>query len=219
MASHDLRSPLAVISIYTDYLLEDPAALLTERQVRFLDVIRKKTAHMLGMVDSLLDLTSIESGRIELKPEEQDYGAFLAEVVALAGDIAGRQGTSLRLELPEDLPPVSFDRSRLEQVLDNLLTNALKFSPSGSTVTVRAGRSGDRVVTRVTDQGPGIPEGERGSLFVEFSTTSVKSARGEKSTGLGLAIARKIVEGHEGEIGVESRVGEGSTFWFSLPLR
>lgn len=217
MAAHDLRSPLAVIGIYTDFLLEDGDSGLTEKQVRFLAVIRKKTEHMLNMINDLLDITMIESGRLELHLREQDYGAFLADVVSISGAVADTRGSTFRLEIGEGLPPLRFDRDRMEQALDNLLMNALKFSPPGLAVTIAVAREGDRVVTRVTDRGPGIPAEEQKQLFVEFSKTSVKPARGERSTGLGLAIARKIIESHGGEIGVESAVGEGSTFWFSLP--
>ena len=126
---------------------------------------------------------------------------------------------SIRLDFAAEcgLPLFRFDRGKVEQVLNNLISNALNYSPPGTAVTVRAFRLDDSVVVSVCDHGPGIPAEELDKLFKPFSRTSVRSTAGEKSTGLGLAISRKIVDGHGGRIWAESEVGRGSTFSFSLP--
>jgi two-component system sensor histidine kinase/response regulator len=132
--------------------------------------------------------------------------------------IAARKKILVDLNLGPDLPAVEADPRKIEQVMENLLSNAIKFSPPGTTVTMNLKPMGAQVRIEVRDQGPGIPEAERGKLFQPFQRTSVKPTGGEKSSGLGLAIARRVVEAHGGRIGVESEVGVGSTFFVNLPL-
>jgi signal transduction histidine kinase len=133
--------------------------------------------------------------------------------------LAAKKHIHLTFDAPDSLDlTLEADGPKLEQVLNNLIGNALKFSPPGAGVEVRLVRDGDRAVVSVRDQGPGIPAAEVGKLFRFFQKTSVRSTGGERSSGLGLAIARKIVEGHGGAIWVETEAGRGSTFSFALPL-
>lgn len=217
VAAHDLRSPLAVIEMYSAFLLDEPAQRLTEREREFLRVIALQSRFMLNLINDLLDVTRIESGNLDLRPESGDFRAFACRVAALQAVLAERRGIEVAVE-GDDAPCVAvFDPPRMEQVLNNLIGNAIKFSQGGTRVTVRVACTPEGVRTSVADQGPGIPAGEREAIFREFHRGTVRPAAGERSTGLGLAIARRIVEAHGGSIGVESEVGKGSTFFFTLP--
>ena len=218
MAAHDLRSPIGIIRGYGDFLLKDLGDLLTEQQISFLERILKSSRFMLRMLDDLLDLSRIESGELKLDPKPADLTRLVREHVELMRVIAERKGIRLVIEPAEEIPDLLIDKRKIEQVLDNMLTNAIKYSHPGTAITVSVMRSGDGVRVAVADQGQGIPAEQMGRLFKPFSRTTVRPTGDERSTGLGLAICRRIVEGHGGEIGVESEVGRGSTFFFVLPL-
>jgi two-component system sensor histidine kinase/response regulator len=220
MAAHDLRNPLAVVITCSDFLLSpESVALSPEQRAKFLGRIKANSEFMFKLIDDLLDVTKIESGRLDLKLEHADLRRLTEATVAFNQVLAGKKGIRLNFTPECDLPPFRFDRVKIEQVLNNLISNALKFSEPGTAVTIRVRASGANgpVIVSVADQGPGIPAQELDKLFKPFSKTSVRSTAGEGSTGLGLAISRKIVEGHGGRIWAESEVGNGTTFSFSLP--
>jgi signal transduction histidine kinase len=217
IAAHDLRSPLAVIEMYSAFLLGEPAQRLPERERQFLQVIALQSRFMLNLINDLLDVTRIESGNLDLHPESGDFRGFARRVAGLQAVLAERRGIQVVVE-GEDAPcDAVFDPPRMEQVLNNLIGNAVKFSAGGTRIVVRVECAPGGVRTSVADQGPGIPAEELGKIFKEFHRGTVRPAGGERSTGLGLAIARRIVEAHGGTIGVESEVGRGSTFFFTLP--
>ncbi|HEY5998719.1 MAG TPA: HAMP domain-containing sensor histidine kinase [bacterium] len=217
VAAHDLRSPLAVIEMYSSFLLGDPAKRLGEREREFLRVIALQSRFMLNLINDLLDVTRIESGHLDLRPQEADFRQFVRRVAGLQAVLAERRRIQVVVE-DDDAPcPATFDPSRIEQVLNNLIGNAVKFSAEGTRVAVRVECPPGLVRTSVADQGTGIPADELNTIFKEFHRGSVKPVAGERSTGLGLAIARRIVEAHGGTIAVESEVGKGSTFTFTLP--
>jgi two-component system, OmpR family, sensor kinase len=218
IAAHDLRSPLGVIMSYSEFLLEEAAPLLSDEHREFLSVIRSSSDFMRQLVDDLLDVSKIESGRLELNLELTDLGGLLGHVVSLNQVLAAPKNITLVWDRPNTLPKMPVDAIKLEQVLNNLITNAVKYSPTGSRVLISAHHSDESVEIRVQDSGPGIPANEQDKLFKAFGTTSTKSTDGEKSTGLGLMIARRIVEGHGGSIWVESEPGRGATFCFTLPI-
>lgn len=218
MAAHDLRNPLALIQSSLALLL-DPDSRFTEAQREYLHrAMERQAHHMLALLDDLLDVTEIESESLTLKLKAVDLGQFLNESVELHNELARPKGTCVVLETA---PPgtVVADPDRLDQLMDNLISNAVKYSPPGSTVRVSAERldSGWRV--SVKDEGPGITEQDRQRLFHDFARLSARPTGGEKSIGLGLAIARRIVDAHGGQIGVDSEPGHGATFWFTLPGR
>ncbi len=219
MAAHDLRNPLSVVDIYASYLLEGGSKCFSEKEEEFLRIIAKQSRFMLELINDLLDLSKIESGTLELELAEKDYHEFVRHNVALNAALASRKQVEVSLEAGAGPFLVRFDSSRIEQVLNNLVGNAVKFSPPRSRVLVVLAREGGFMQTRVIDQGPGIPAAEISSVFKEFHRGTVRPTAGEKTTGLGLAIARKIVEGHGGTIGVKSEVGAGSEFSFSIPLQ
>lgn len=221
MAAHDLRNPLSVIMSYSNFLMEDAGAALNDEQREFLRIIRQSSEFMLHLVNDLLDIAQIEAGQLRLDLQPTDLVALVRRNLALNRVLAAKKNIEIQLN-DEPLPPLPLDASKMEQVLNNLMDNAVKFSPPHTTITVRVARAPDddsSVLLTVQDQGPGIPPNELDKLFKPFQRASVKSPSGEKGTGLGLTIVKKIVEGHNGRIWVESQVGQGTTFFVTLPLQ
>jgi signal transduction histidine kinase len=219
IAAHDLRSPLTVMVGYLDFCLEGLFGNLTDRQKEAVHVMKRSSANMLALINDLLDVSVIESGRLELDKQEVDPAVFLKECCATNEVLAEAKSITLKLDLAPGLPKISLDLDRIAQVLDNLITNAVKFSNSNTTVTLAAKVEGPDLRVSVEDQGQGIPEHERSKLFVGFERTSIQPTAGEANTGLGLAIAKSVVEAHGGKIWAQSKVGVGSTFIFSIPVR
>ncbi len=217
IAAHDLRTPLTAIIGYSEILLEmgaDDPGPDRDMLVR----IQRAGQFMLRLVNDLLDLSAIESGSIRLDLAPTDLAAFLRSSVELHATLAAPK--QIAVELLADAGPLlaRVDESKLEQVLGNLVGNAVKFSAPGTRVRVSLRRDGAVARFAVEDQGPGIPAHELERMFEPFQMTSVKSTAGEKSTGLGLAIVKKIVIAHRGSIRAESELGRGTTFHFELPL-
>ncbi|MEO0108440.1 MAG: HAMP domain-containing sensor histidine kinase, partial [candidate division WOR-3 bacterium] len=161
----------------------------------------------------------IEAGKVTLDLKPVVISDLVRQKVGLSGVMAARKGIHLLLDTRSDVPPTLLDEAKVEQVIDNLVSNALKYSRPGTCVAIRVHQENGSIALSVEDQGPGIPEAELHRLFTPFSTTSVRSPTGEKSTGLGLAIVKHIVEAHGGKISVASKVGKGTTFRVVLPLR
>jgi PAS domain S-box-containing protein len=219
MAAHDLRNPLSIVNTASAFLLDDASRSLPEaKRTEFLRRINSGSKFMLKLIDDLLDVAKIEAGRLDLELREGDLCALIEENLAINRMLADNKSIRLDFAPESGLPPLRFDRAKIEQVLSNLVGNAVKFSTPGTAVMVQASRVDGSVVVSVRDQGQGIPAEELDQLFKPFAKTSVRSTAGEKSTGLGLAICRRIVEGHGGRIWAESEVGKGSTFSFSLPV-
>lgn len=231
MAAHDLRTPLGVIQNYAEFLLEEAGPRLSREHVRFLELIHRSSEFSHRLVGDLLDVSMIESGELRLDLQAVDLPALVRHSVALHGVLAAKK--AIRIVFDEAAvepasPPlpavqaVQADAAKLQQVLTNLIDNAVKFSHPHGEVRVRLGRethpASDHAVVTVSDRGPGIPADELGKLFKPFGRARVRSTAGEASTGLGLAIARRIVEGHGGQMTLASTLGVGSTFGFRLPL-
>jgi signal transduction histidine kinase len=218
IAAHDLRNPLEVLLAYSHFLLEDASDRLTPQEIDFVKTIRSSSDFMVRLVNNLLDVSRIEAGRLDLDPEAIDLATLVRENVGRNRALADRKQVAIELVLEPDLPPMTVDRAKIEQVLNNLVGNAVKFSSSGSTVGVAVARDGERVKVAVRDAGPGIPADEIEKIFRPFERGNSRPPRGERGTGLGLAIVKRIVEAHGGAIDVRSRGGEGSTFTVSLPI-
>ena len=217
MAAHDLRNPLTAISGISNLLVELTRGVLDEEQRELLQHIEDSSGFMLQLIDDLLDISTIELGHIELARDELDLARVVEGCVARHRHLAGPK--SIELACVGAFEPVRLlaDERRLVQVLDNLLSNAIKYSPAGTTTTVRVGLEGDDAVFSVSDEGPGIAEEEQPRLFEPFERASTRATGGEKSTGLGLAITKKIVEAHGGRVRLRSAVGAGATFEVRLP--
>ena len=218
MAAHDLRSPLGVIQNYSDFLEVDAGPLLNDEQRAFISTIKRTSRFMLKLVDDLLDVTSIEAGRLTLDRQPSDLCRLLADNVTLNRTLAARKDIAVEFAPVGPLPLVALDADRIQQVLNNLIGNAIKFSTPGSRVSVTAAVSGDAVIISIADQGLGLSASDLTNLFKPFARATVRGTAGEKSTGLGLAIARSIVEAHGGRIWAESELGKGATFFVSLPV-
>lgn len=214
MAAHDLRSPLVLVLGYAELLLDDPA--LGESRRPFVDSIRETAGFMRRLVDDLLDISAIEAGQLRLESRAFDLVPLVAASVGRAAPLAARKDVPVGFDPPPGPLLVMADEARVREVLENLIGNALKYSPRGQPVEVRLAAEPGAARVTVADRGPGIPADEVARLFEPFQKASVKPTGGEKSTGLGLAIARKIVTEHGGRIWAESEVGRGTSFHFTL---
>jgi signal transduction histidine kinase len=216
IAAHDLRSPLAVIESAAEAISQDTGMAADERG-ELLEMVTRNCRNMRRLLTDLLDISKIEQGKLEIHRCQVNLREFISTVVQLNRRISEGKGISLAVEVPEEPSEVNLDPDRIEQVLNNLIGNAIKFSHGGTTIRleVSAENTGLRFV--VSDEGLGIPTEEIPKLFREFQQTSTEATAGEHGTGLGLAICKRIVTLHGGSIGVESEVGRGSRFWFELP--
>ncbi|MBI3979416.1 MAG: GAF domain-containing protein [Chloroflexi bacterium] len=211
--SHDLRTPLTFI-YGTAELLTNRAFAEDQRQALLGEVLAQ-AKRMAAMIDDLLDLARLEAGRLELRPEPLDVRALLDEVAALFGERSAKH--RLVVETVPSLPAVAADRRRLQQVIENLVGNAIRYSPGGGTVTLRAMPAGNQVAIDVEDQGIGIPAEELPRIFDRFYRVRSAATAAITGTGLGLAIVEGLVRALGGAVDVRSRVGEGSVFRVTLP--
>ncbi|MDX6556565.1 MAG: hypothetical protein QOD86_2760 [Miltoncostaeaceae bacterium] len=216
LASHELRTPLTSILGYLEVLLDGDAGELAPEQRRFLDVIDRNAQRLLRLVGDLLVVARADGGRLSVELDPIDLGAIAAGCAENADPVAQERHIALEVEV-EPLV-LRGDGSRLAGVVDNLLSNALKFTPPSGRILVRARAEGGRAILEVADTGVGIPAAEQGFLFERFYRTEAARRAAVPGTGLGLAISRMIVEAHGGTIGVESEEGRGTTFRVELPL-
>lgn len=218
MAAHDLRNPLNVIYSYAEFLYSRAGDGLGEEEKTFLEAILESSQFMAELINDLLDVAKIESGRLQLDWQAVDLAQLVERNVRLNRLLASKKEIELELDVePEASPTVVADAGKVEQVLNNLISNAVKYSPSGSRVIVRLQGQEEGVLLAVEDEGIGIAPDEMDKLFRPFVTPAARGTAGEKSTGLGLVIVRRIVEGHGGDIWVESEKGVGTTFYVRLP--
>jgi len=219
IAAHDLRNPIGIVMGYIKMMKDGLFGEVSQPQIEIFKKVENTTGNMLNMVNDLLDISAIETGKLVMNPKEVDLAAFLNESYEYNHLLALQKKIELKLELESNLPKLIMDPERINQVLTNLITNAIKFSYPGTVILVKARREDDSVHISVQDQGQGIPEDEISKIFQDFGRTSVRPTAGEKSTGLGLAICKRMVEAHGGSIWVKSKAGEGSMFTFSLPVK
>ena len=215
LVSHELRTPLTSITGYLELVQEDES--LGDDSRRFLDVVDRNSKRLLRLVSDLLFVAQIESGRLTLELGEANLQTIAEESVQALRPAAEAASVELRLD-PAPVPALQGDPARLGQLLDNLVSNAVKFTPPGGRVVVALGASGDDVVLAVSDTGIGVPPAEQRRLFDRFFRASAAQERAIEGTGLGLTIARAIVDAHGGSIGFTSVEGEGTTFRVRLPL-
>jgi signal transduction histidine kinase len=217
LVSHELRTPLTSIRGYLDLVLDEEAGGLNPEQRRFLQAVERNSGRLLRLVGDLLFVAQADAGRLSLERGKVDLVALAAECVE--GALPAAAGKSIDLVLAaKPVPAFVGDRGRLAQVLDNLVSNALKFTPEGGSVEVGTRLSGDHVSVEVSDTGIGIPVADQPRLFERFFRSSVANDRAIPGTGLGLAIVKAIVDAHNGEIKIDSKEGRGTTFRIDLPL-
>jgi K+-sensing histidine kinase KdpD len=211
--SHELRTPLGFIKGYVTTLLREDTTWDAERREEFLNIIDDEADRLRELIDNLLDSSRLESGTLSMTLEPTKIAPVVrASVHRIKG---AHPDIEIEMEVPEDLPILQFDSTRIAQVIDNFLNNASKYA-SGSPVKVIARPINDSLRITVQDKGPGIPAEHTPHLFERFYR--VPSSNTTRGTGLGLYISRKIIEAHGGEIGVESKMGEGTSFYFDLPI-
>jgi PAS domain S-box-containing protein len=216
MVSHDLRSPLTSIQFSLELLAQGASGALSDEALEDVRIAQNNTTQLINLVNDLLDLEKIEHGVLRMNLERTE----LTEIVQAAIDNLRFLARSRRIEIEftvNDLV-VFADKDRIVQVIVNMLSNAIKFSPEGSSITVDCQIRDALAEIRVVDQGPGIPAQYQEAIFERFKQIEGRQGVGQKGAGLGLAICKSIIDGHKGQIGVQSSHGTGSTFWFRIPL-
>lgn len=214
--SHELRTPLHTIIGFSELLAEQLEGPLTEKQSRFVGHILQDARHLLGLINEILDISKIESGRLELKYEEFDFAQCIEEVIAGVRNHAANK--QIALENKSSFHNTfSADRLRVKEILYNLVSNAVKFTPAGGRVWIESGQDNDFVYISVCDTGIGIPEDEQSSIFDKFYQAKGSTRISQEGTGLGLPIAKQLVELHGGKIDLVSSYGSGSRFTVKLP--
>jgi hypothetical protein len=216
--SHELRTPLNAILGFASILDDELAGPLTPVQHAYIGKIMGGTDVLLALINDLLDMSRIQAGKFTLSPGRLAFAEVCREAIESLQPLAERKRQALRCETPDDLPVLKADHQRIFQVLVNLVSNAIKFSAEGQRVVVRAFPAGDQLRCEVVDQGVGIASEHLPRLFQRFSQLETGNTRSAGGTGLGLSISKALVEAHGGRIGVESAPGQGSIFWFTLPL-
>ncbi len=217
MASHDLRNPLSTIRGFSKILAERGDKLSEASRAQFTQTIHKVSNNMLELISDLLDVSVIESGNLSLHTKQDSINRLAEEYIKTYEIFAKDKSITLVHDL-KLVPEFDFDANRLGQVIDNLLSNAIKFSDPETQIEISLNQVNGHAVFSVQDQGPGLSEEDQEKLFIHFQKLSAQPTGGESSSGLGLAIAKKMVEAHGGTLKVESRLGEGSTFGFRIPL-
>jgi two-component system, NtrC family, sensor kinase len=217
--SHELRTPLNAVIGFSEVLLQRMFGDLNTKQDEYLKDIYASGQHLLSLINDILDLSKIEAGRMELAPAPFHLPSALENAVTLVKERAARHAIALQVDVDPRLGEVVGDERKVKQVLLNLLSNAVKFTPEGGRISLKAGRRDGMVEIAVTDTGIGIAPEDQAAIFEEFRQVGSDETRKQEGTGLGLTLAKKFVELHGGRIWVQSRVGQGSTFTFTLPVR
>lgn len=219
MAAHDLRNPLSVVLGYSRFITHRANEGVPDKVLGFVKSIEKSANTMLALIEDLLDVSTFESGKLTLKSKSFDLRHLVEEVGELNKPMAEAKEIAVSLTYPLQPVMVVADPVKINQVLTNLFTNAIKYSERNTSVSIALAVEGQQAKISVQDQGPGMSSEEQAQLFQPFGRVArLKTTGGESSTGLGLAIARRIIEGHDGQIDVISQPGQGSNFWFTLPL-
>jgi signal transduction histidine kinase len=226
VASHELRTPLAAIKNSVQLMLSGKTGEINENQAKFLSMAERNINRLTNILNDLLNLSRIESGKIELKFENLELRQLIELTASSLRPQADGKSIQIEVEVPEQIPAVYGDPEKIEQILTNLIGNSIKFTPDGGKILITAeplskdkkGGVGDMVAVSVKDTGIGIPPEHLEPIFEKFHQVEGSLHRSVSGTGLGLAITKGLVEAHQGKIWVESEVGKGSTFTFALPL-
>lgn len=217
--SHELRTPLNAVLNFARFLNRERYGSLNERQVDLQQRILSNAEHLLGLINDVLDLAKIEAGRMDLRFEDTDLVPLLQSVMATAAGLTRGKKLEISLDCPETLPPARIDRKRIRQVLLNLLSNAAKFTDQGG-IRVRAHQIDTEMIRiEVVDTGIGVAPENQTLIFEEFRQIEGDLTRQYQGTGLGLSISKRLVAMHGGMMGLESVLGQGSTFFFTVPLQ
>jgi signal transduction histidine kinase len=218
IVTHELKIPMTSIRGYADLIRQGTVGPVTDGQLQFLDTIRNNVDRMAELVSDLSDISRIDTGRLKVNLEPTSINDYLRETVANLRPQFEGKSQQVNIQHEKDLPMVIADRARLIQILTNLLSNANKYTPEGGSITIRTVHKGDALRVLIQDTGIGLSEAEQKQLFSQFFRSEHPQAREQVGWGLGLYVTRRLLELMGGEIGAESSLGQGSTFWFSLPI-
>jgi signal transduction histidine kinase len=216
--SHELRTPLNAIIGFSELLDQGTAGALAPKQSEYVRYVLSSGRHLLSLVGDILDLSKVDAGKMDLLPEPTALSGVAVAARDTLQPVASKRGVTLILQIAHDLPLLDVDPLRLRQMLYNLISNGIKFTPSGGRVTISAQVLEDQLEIRVSDTGIGIPREDLPRLFQEFEQVSAQGDGRVAGSGLGLALTKRLVELHGGSVSVESVLGEGSTFALRLPL-
>ena len=216
--SHELRTPLTMILTPVERILDRQRGSLPAGAATMLEMVRVNAGRLLELINKLLDFSKLEAGRMELKPAALDINALVQDLGAAARPLAESRGIELAVTTDSDLPVFAADKDKIDIVVSNLLSNAVKFTPSGGRVTLETLRTDDRAWISVSDTGIGINESDYERIFDRFVQVDGSSSREFSGTGLGLSLAKELIDLHGGRIYVKSEMGKGTRFWFDLPL-
>ncbi|MCF6155497.1 MAG: ammonium transporter [Candidatus Brocadia sp.] len=217
--SHELRTPLNAIIGFAEVLRDEITGTLNEEQKEFVGDIHSSGQHLLNMINSILDLSKIEAGKLELQFEEFPVEEAIHEVLNTIVGFSDKKGISIRTYIHEDIPSLTADKMKFKQIMFNLLSNAIKFTPENGRITIKAKLINQHIQIAVSDTGIGIRPEDMDKLFEAFRQIDGSYARHYEGTGLGLALIKRLIESHGGKIWVKSTYGKGSTFTFTLPIK
>ncbi len=218
IVTHELKIPMTSIRGYADLIRQGTVGPVTEKQAQFLDTIRNNVDRMADLVSDLSDISRIDTGRLKVDLQPVSINDYVRETIANLRPQFEQKSQEIKIELDPDLPLVLVDRVRLVQILTNLLSNANKYTPEQGAISISGSRQGLALRIAIQDTGIGLSESEQAQLFSQFFRSEAPEAREQTGWGLGLYVTRRLLELMRGEIGVESTAGEGSTFWFTLPI-
>jgi len=219
IVSHELRIPMTSIKGYTDLLYKGMVGPINQKQANFLEVIQNNIERMSILVSDLSDISRIETGRLKLEPALVSIGTLIDEVVQSLQPKVQEKNQVLKVDIALNLPQIEVDPTRLNQVLTNLLSNALKYTPESGEIRIVARQDNDRVRVEVKDTGIGISSYDQDLIFSQFFRSESDTVREQQGWGLGLNVTKRLVELMDGTIGFESVLDQGSKFWFTLPVR
>jgi signal transduction histidine kinase len=218
MAAHDIRKPIGLILSYSEFLIDETADVLNSEQTGFLNTIHTACLFMKKLVDDFLDVSAIEAGKFKLDLQLVDVQKILEQSLRIINFQAIKKKITLQIQIADNIPRVKLDAGKIEQVITNLVSNAIEHTNPETKVTIELSCDPQKLKFSVRDSGQGIGPQEMNRLFNPFEKTSTKKTGGEKSTGLGLVITKKIIETHGGKIWVDSVLGSATTVTFNLPL-
>jgi PAS domain S-box-containing protein len=219
VTSHELRTPMSAIKGYTQMVMKQTLGDITEEQEKALNIVLRNTERLDHLIQDILDISRLESGTMKFIPEKTDIKNMLEETVETMQSSADLKHITITGEMEDMMPELTIDQERVKQVIINIISNAIKFSPDGSIINIRAKKDKNNILFEIQDFGRGIPEDKQKKIFETFYQVDSGMDRKFGGAGLGLAISRGIVLTHGGQIWTNSIVGKGSTFYFTLPIR